>query len=928
MTTPVPTTRTTGSRGELKAAVIFADIGWAPPVKLSEDIGTDLVTFARDNSAPEEKEHSWDLGAPVFMQVKGSDTEYLKPAHKRNGEQGWWFSETGTYHFDHWLSFGLPYLLVLVDTENQIGYWAEVTGEAIVSTGKGRKIFVPVDQTVDVDHLEALNQVAVSRRKYALEGTAWKGALSGLGPSDRLRNALLVPRLVAPHPNRSVEKVEFEEAAAMVMRNRHSELVHRAGQGQCPAPDAWETHRDWGWRFVHALHELVTHGAGGTFEQLALEARHRYERDACLIIDACANYTRHKVADALASLVTTSATRPADRGWHLIHRAALLLELDQPVDAAAAAKKALVAAKALDGDLSVSVIRGAAASLLYSVAGFAAGDLGATITAQDNAGSWWRAQDISWALQKDLELRFQVWTSDDTHHVVVGAAGDDLATVAWNAAFSGSWASWRHLTAMKVQLTLPAEDDSIRVAEALRTLVYLGERKEAKNAARKIWMDGPFDALQKVLELLAYEPWSKRDEGPAMGVFTEAGDLLDAAAADHVIDRVIELLTIGGRVRHHGSGWADRWGEADGALRRVLKAATPRAHKSVADFITAEFPGCDDPVAHSLVRVASAVNMPCLGATRVNRLVRIATARTDRYSIDLLEIAAPHSAAALTELRAQADAGNQRAVRSLLVAGSNNQQDFLVFGRGSARTVRSMVQAARGEGGTIQITDYVNDPLDDLTIAAINTGDTKLWKEVTDSLESCVLEQTQQQDALRRLASRFHTLPPHVQGKLREIAPNLHGPSLASLFGKRNEYSAAVVQLRIAAGTVPDLEVEALLLSERKDDPVGFVRTLGAWDSDRKLPFLATTVVDDNPRVRAQAGFDFVKHAHQYPADCGRAFAILESALMQDRGCALADGIAQGLVAYPDTSLAHSEELLRNHPSAVVRARFQQERTS
>ncbi|WP_133753262.1 DUF4365 domain-containing protein [Naumannella halotolerans] len=83
------------------------------------------------------------MGAPVFMQVKGSPTEYLKPANKRKGEPGWWFDESGTYHFDHWLSFGLPYLLVLVDTTNQIAYWAEVTGDAIVSTGKGRKIFVP-----------------------------------------------------------------------------------------------------------------------------------------------------------------------------------------------------------------------------------------------------------------------------------------------------------------------------------------------------------------------------------------------------------------------------------------------------------------------------------------------------------------------------------------------------------------------------------------------------------------------------------------------------------------------------------------------------------------------------------------------------------------------------------------------------------------
>jgi hypothetical protein len=76
--------------------------------------------------------------------------------------------------------------------------------------------------------------------------------------------------------------------------------------------------------------------------------------------------------------------------------------------------------------------------------------------------------------------------------------------------------------------------------------------------------------------------------------------------------------------------------------------------------------------------------------------------------------------------------------------------------------------------------------------------------------------------------------------------------------GARNEFHAAVTHLRIAAGAVSDLEVEALLLDERRSNPVGFVRTLDACNSDRKLPFLLTTVVDDNPMVRAQAGFNIV----------------------------------------------------------------------
>lgn len=332
MTTPVHPTKTTGSRGELKAAVIFADIGWAPPVKLSEDIGTDLVTFARDTAAPEDKGDAWDLGAPVFIQVKGSDSEYLKPTSQRNGEPGWWFAESDTYHFDHWLSFGLPYLLVLVDTTNQIAYWAEVTGDAIVSIGKGRKMFVAASQKVDKDSAETLTKIAVSRRKYALEGAVWSGTLGELGPADRLRNALTLPRLIAPHPNKTVKLLSFEEAAAMVMRNRYSELAYRARQGQCPSTDEWETHKEWGWRFVHALHELVTQGASPRFTQLSTDARHRFERDACLVLDACANYTGCNATEALAILEPSRATKPADRGWLSVHQAAFLLELDRPAE--------------------------------------------------------------------------------------------------------------------------------------------------------------------------------------------------------------------------------------------------------------------------------------------------------------------------------------------------------------------------------------------------------------------------------------------------------------------------------------------------------------------------------------------------------------------------------------------------------------------
>lgn len=101
-----------------------------------------------------------------------------------------------------------------------------------------------------------------------------------------------------------------------------------------------------------------------------------------------------------------------------------------------------------------------------------------------------------------------------------------------------------------------------------------------------------------------------------------------------------------------------------------------------------------------------------------------------------------------------------------------------------------------------------------------------------------------------------------------------------------------------------------------------FVTTLGAWNSEHKLPFLSTMVVDENPHVRSRAAYHLIEHADRYPADKERAYAVLKTALMQDHGCLLRDGATQGITAYPDKDLATLRADLRKHPSAVVRVRF------
>ncbi len=758
MTTPVHSTSETGAMGEDMAKVIFQKIRWAPPEKLRQDIGTDLITFARDTAAPDAKAATYDRGAPVFMQVKGSEKEYLKPKHKHDGQPGWWFAESTTYHFDHWLSFGLPYLLVLVDVTNQVAYWAEVTGKAIRSTGKGRKIFVPAARKVDADSLDALNKIATSRRSYDLEGTAWTGKLNDLGPADRLRYALILPRLVAPHPNSEPDHVTFEEAAAMVLRNRGNELAHLAGIGHCPLPQDWATHKEWGWRFAYVLHELLTTGSSSRFPALASSARHRFERDACLVIDACIAYVGDGATRAAGLLKPSSATKPADRGWLKAHLAVLLFELDKPKEAAKAAKEALFAMKSLDGDVTVSAIRGGAAAVLYSTAGLAAGNVSETISAQDNAASWWRAQDVSWALEKDLKLRFERWAENNTMHIVTSTARSELTSATWNAAFSAAWGSWRHLARLNSQLVFTTTADPLQMASALSMLVYVGEKKAAKEAAQKLWMDGPVVPLKAAVTLLATRTWTKRDEGATLAVLGVAGDLLDAKAADATVARILDVLKTGGAVRTHGGAWSFRWAEADKALHRLLLAGSIKSHRACADVVAEQFAGADTGVADALVRVAHALATAELGIQRLRTLTKVATARTDHYGTDLLEILGTDSPTALPELRVRAKAGDRRAVRALLTNGSEERDDYIEFGRAAAATVKEMVVDAGGVEGVIKVTGYEHDQLHELTLAALNTDDTKLWKAVTDALEANVIEQTQLDTSrrVRRLVFMSH----------------------------------------------------------------------------------------------------------------------------------------------------------------------------
>jgi len=236
--------------GEVGVSEVTADlqrIGWGPVhLNARHDLGTDLFVQVRDV-------RRFDRGLLVGVQAKGGPSWFKRPARAEDGSLlGWWYDEEHADHFEDWVTHGLPHLLVLHDLNTRVSYWVHVTAKVVESTGKGAKILVPVGQTIDHEHLDDLLDVAASHKPViGLQGTAWAASASNLPPARRLRHALLVPRLVAPHRNTGFGTVIGpEEAVALLTQGRVRDLEEFARRHDAvPGLEEAASSRDWRWRF-------------------------------------------------------------------------------------------------------------------------------------------------------------------------------------------------------------------------------------------------------------------------------------------------------------------------------------------------------------------------------------------------------------------------------------------------------------------------------------------------------------------------------------------------------------------------------------------------------------------------------------------------------------------------------------------------------
>jgi hypothetical protein len=367
----------TGEIGAIAVTANLLEIGWGPVVhNRPHDLGTDLFVQAFGPGL-------FNHGLFVGVQAKGGASWFEDPDYGEDGALiGWWYYEPNTRHFDDWVRHGLPHLLVLYNPDTRTSYWVHVTAKAIQVTGKGAKILVPVHQTIDEAHLDDLLAVAATQKQaIPLEGTAWAAGAGGIAPGHRLRHALLVPRLVAPHRNAGFgAAIGPEEAVALLVQGRVGDFeLFAEKHDSVHGLDEAGSSKDWRWRFVAAVGVRVTTGEATALAATVQDAPTPASRTAACVATACAlmDAERHDEAVALLSeqvqRVGATGRRkdapiPIDQAWMLVQRARARAEIGE---VAAAREGAATARRMLVGDpddLTASAIGAAAVSLLFRTA--------------------------------------------------------------------------------------------------------------------------------------------------------------------------------------------------------------------------------------------------------------------------------------------------------------------------------------------------------------------------------------------------------------------------------------------------------------------------------------------------------------------------------------------------------------------------------
>lgn len=664
-----PRNEATGTSGESEVLAQFERLGWAGVMDSRHDTGTDLYLRPRDA-------RRYELGAVMGAQVKTGPSFFSSPERDGDGNiVGWWFT-TDRNHFDYWLRHALPHIVILRDQENTSSYWIHVTPDRVVPAGRGAKILVPKSNTVDIDHNEALSDIALVQLAAPIwDGTAWTGAVH-LSPTDEIRHALIVPRLIAPHPNLTVESVNGIEALAMQVLLRSdlervlepNSLPRMASDGDAKQKglsleDARES-EDWAWRATAALHRWHYQGEHTDLLRLVERALTPAERAAATVLCCTFHFDKNDPDTALQVLQDALAQdddySPVDHAWLQAQRARALLEVGQHEAAFDLAMTTQRIHREAPSDVTAAAIAGACALTSFKATGWMKGDLASMIQRRDNPASWWRTQVMSYGLSAHLSEEFTAWSEDPsirTGHS--DPAHRQLLSAALLASCAGDQDGWRHATAALGQHFLTAmdsEDNAEMVAMRLTLLRRSGDSKATGRATRHIVRSGPTMAARIAANQVDLSRSTRTSALADIELVTAAGDVLEPEHADQICTWALATLrdpeTYNKRVR---PTFIVPYKIID-LLKSMVWVLSEAALHNVIDYFLNHPPITDDGTAQTLARLIHAIPEP---RWTTSHRQRAAERKTDAAHLRqaYLRVAAPAVPESQEEVHRSARAG-------------------------------------------------------------------------------------------------------------------------------------------------------------------------------------------------------------------------------------------------------------------------------
>ncbi|MER7437080.1 DUF4365 domain-containing protein [Pseudonocardia alni] len=810
--------------GEAQVYTKFTALGWGPIKNETHDLGTDLYVQTRDDKLS-------DRGLLLAVQVKAGDSRFRAPERDQSGKiVGWWF-DSDTRHFDDWVRHGLPHILVLNKNTEEVAYWVHVTADSVVSTGSTCKILVPENQRIDENWRDELLAVAATQRKgFDLQGSLWRhNSTHSPSPAAAFRYALLAPRLVAPHPNETINgELKAEQALALIVGGRLLEFhVGMERKDTLPSLERMKR-RKWEWRLVAAFWEQATNDRDLP-EKVLTSAKKPHQVAAAVVLRSCVLAERDSSSAAVDLISSHLDTLDGvDRAWLLIHRAWRRLEYGEVSEARedAALCQRLIVGETFD--VSAFAVRAAAADLLFRTAGsFGTSNIGSVLRSTDIATTWWRSQTLYTGAEAALNSFFKDWADDRsvTWSAIDKAAVKfySAATTALHAADQGEWRAAERLRARHEILAGQKAGENERIEAGLNALRSCGDDKSMDAAARRLWRTGPLEPIKKSALLAARTEWTRTSALASLILLREGADLLPEQEVSNLVRSLLKIL---------GDDRADfikrcrprfflehHIGKVVRACLSVSRSSS--VHENVADYLISQATTKPhDPQQDDLARLAMSLDASLLQPETVDRLYRSCARRSTRCVIAILGTIRDHDERARKRVNRHANRGETFALgqfgdlRKLSSSGARKTVDRCIA------TVNSITEEALKHsyrGGA---------PDSPRTLAIMNCWfpDHAEWVKLIDFLGNSTIPGEYKRGACLVLARTTERIPEEFRDRLVEAALTLTG----------NNFSIDFLEEPLG-GAGLDLLLALLPFDDDRLGPIVAAALTGTWQERRDV---------------------------------------------------------------------------------------------